>query len=133
MSSSPATLIPLDEYLATEVGGLGVHRAQEIGPEATIEEVRRSGLRGRGGAGFPTGRKWAGVVAQPVITQRAEEIDLGTELGQHHAGDASAPGRPGKRPLRVDDLALVGQALDGYEVDPFDVSDDGDAGHSWDI
>ena len=29
-----------------------------MGPEAVLEEVKRSGLRGRGGAGFPTGRKW---------------------------------------------------------------------------
>ena len=54
----------LDEYLAGEVGGLGARRAQEIGPAVTIEEVSRSGLRGRGGGGFPTGRKWAGVAAQ---------------------------------------------------------------------
>src|SRR5439155_2412543 len=40
-------------------------RAQEIGPQATVEVVTKAGLRGRGGAGFPTGRKWAGVVAQP--------------------------------------------------------------------
>ncbi|MGH9280178.1 MAG: NADH-ubiquinone oxidoreductase-F iron-sulfur binding region domain-containing protein, partial [Acidimicrobiales bacterium] len=53
-----------DEYFATDTGGLGVQRAQEIGPEATIEMVRRSGLRGRGGGGFPTGRKWAGVAGQ---------------------------------------------------------------------
>ncbi|MGH9000328.1 MAG: NADH-ubiquinone oxidoreductase-F iron-sulfur binding region domain-containing protein [Acidimicrobiia bacterium] len=53
----------IDEYLAGEVGGLGIQRAQELGPEGTIEEVTRSGLRGRGGGGFPTGRKWAGVAA----------------------------------------------------------------------
>ena len=29
-----------------------------MGPEAVLDEVKRSGLRGRGGAGFPTGRKW---------------------------------------------------------------------------
>ena len=45
-------------------GGQGLVLARELGRERTIEEVTRSGLRGRGGAGFPTGRKWAGVVAQ---------------------------------------------------------------------
>ncbi len=34
-------------------------------PEAVIEEIKASGLRGRGGAGFPTGRKWEGCRAQP--------------------------------------------------------------------
>ena len=37
----------------------GIRRALEIGREATIEEVKASGLRGRGGAGFPTGVKWS--------------------------------------------------------------------------
>jgi NADH:ubiquinone oxidoreductase subunit F (NADH-binding) len=55
----------LDAYLATETGGLGVKRAQDLGPAATIDVVTRSGLRGRGGGGFPTGTKWAGVAAQP--------------------------------------------------------------------
>ena len=54
----------LDAYLATEVGGAGVARAQDIGPAATIEEVLASGLRGRGGGGFPTGRKWQGLASQ---------------------------------------------------------------------
>ena len=55
----------LDAYLASETGGLGLQRAQEIGPSETIAEVDRAGLRGRGGGGFPTGRKWASIVAQP--------------------------------------------------------------------
>ncbi len=55
----------LDEYLATDTGGLGLRRAVDIGPEAVIDEVSRSVLRGRGGGGFPTGRKWAGVRSQP--------------------------------------------------------------------
>ena len=54
-----------DAYMATESGGAGIRRALELGPAATIEEVLRSGLRGRGGGGFLTGRKWSGVVSQP--------------------------------------------------------------------
>ncbi|MGQ9556400.1 MAG: NADH-quinone oxidoreductase subunit NuoF [Desulfurispora sp.] len=47
----------IDHYLAT--GGYGaLARALAQQPEAVLEEVMRSGLRGRGGAGFPTGRKW---------------------------------------------------------------------------
>lgn len=42
-------------------GGDGLARAREIGPAAVIEEIRSARLRGRGGAGFPTGVKWAGV------------------------------------------------------------------------
>jgi NADH-quinone oxidoreductase subunit F len=39
-------------------GGHGLARAEELGPEQTIQEISLSGLRGRGGAGFRTGRKW---------------------------------------------------------------------------
>src|SRR4029450_10656035 len=42
-------------------GGAGFRRALGLGPGATIQEVILSGLRGRGGGGFPTGRKWQSV------------------------------------------------------------------------
>jgi NADH:ubiquinone oxidoreductase subunit F (NADH-binding) len=54
----------LDAWLAGDTGGSGVETAQRIGPVATIDVIARSGLRGRGGGGFPTGRKWAGIAGQ---------------------------------------------------------------------
>jgi NADH:ubiquinone oxidoreductase subunit F (NADH-binding) len=65
----PEPITSLDAYLATETGGLGVAEAQRIGPQATIEAIAAAGLRGRGGGGFPTGRKWAGI-AQQQATRR---------------------------------------------------------------
>ncbi len=48
----------IDEYIARD-GYLGAHKAlTAMTPEEIIEEVKKSGLRGRGGAGFPTGLKW---------------------------------------------------------------------------
>jgi NADH-quinone oxidoreductase subunit F len=49
----------IDDYFA--VGGYSAlaKTLQEMSPEEVIDEVKRSGLRGRGGAGFPTGNKWA--------------------------------------------------------------------------
>jgi NADH-quinone oxidoreductase subunit F/NAD(P)H dehydrogenase (quinone)/NADP-reducing hydrogenase subunit HndC len=48
----------IDEYIARD-GYLGSSKALlEMTPEAIIEEVKKSGLRGRGGGGFPTGLKW---------------------------------------------------------------------------
>jgi NADH-quinone oxidoreductase subunit F len=43
-------------------GGQGLRRALEQPPEAVVDVVTRAGLRGRGGAGFPTGVKWRSVV-----------------------------------------------------------------------
>jgi NADH-quinone oxidoreductase subunit F len=42
-------------------GGQALDIARRLGPDDTIEELGTAGLRGRGGAGFPTARKWAGV------------------------------------------------------------------------
>jgi NADH-quinone oxidoreductase subunit F len=71
----------LDDYLATG-GYRGLRRAMEIGREAVIGEVTASGLLGRGGAAFPTGRKWAAVAAQPgqphYTVCNADESEPGT-------------------------------------------------------
>jgi NADH:ubiquinone oxidoreductase subunit F (NADH-binding) len=61
----PTPIRSLDEYLATDSGGLGIRYVTERSPQETIAEILRSGLRGRGGGGFPTGFKWRGVADQP--------------------------------------------------------------------
>ena len=59
----------LEAYLATEVGGAGLDAARRLGPTGTIEVITDAGLRGRGGGGFPTGRKWAGIAGQTATTR----------------------------------------------------------------
>lgn len=54
----------LDDYRA-HGGYAALRRAFELGPAGVIREVTDSGLVGRGGAAFPTGRKWQSTAAQP--------------------------------------------------------------------
>ena len=73
--------LSLAEYEAH--GGLsGLRSALEMTPEALVAEVTDSGLRGRGGAGFPTGIKWDTVrkaeADQKYIVCNADEGDSGT-------------------------------------------------------
>lgn len=71
----------LDSYLA-DGGYAELRRALSMEPAAVVDEVRRSGLRGRGGAGFPTGLKWGFVPpgnTRPVyLIANADESEPGT-------------------------------------------------------
>lgn len=59
----------IDEYIA--IGGFSALSKSlfDMTPETVIDEVDRSGLRGRGGAGFPAGKKWRQVAGQPEKTR----------------------------------------------------------------
>ncbi len=74
---------PLDLAAYEALGGLnGLRRALSLPPAEIVAEVTKSGLRGRGGAGFPTGLKWQTVLsaeaAQKYIVCNADEGDSGT-------------------------------------------------------
>lgn len=74
---------PLDLKAYEALGGLqGLKQALAMGPELVIEEIERSGLTGRGGAGFHTALKWAFAAHQKPKTKyficNAEEGELGT-------------------------------------------------------
>jgi formate dehydrogenase iron-sulfur subunit len=71
----------LDDYLA-HGGGEGLSLARGMTPAGIVRQVTDSGLRGRGGAAFPTGTKWRTVLDTPAprkyIVCNADEGDSGT-------------------------------------------------------
>jgi NADH-quinone oxidoreductase subunit F len=72
----------LDHYLKNQNGYEGLKKALKMTPDAVIDDVKKSGLRGRGGAGFPTGLKWQFVDKKSpkpkFIVCNADESEPGT-------------------------------------------------------
>lgn len=97
----------LDAYLATD-GFMGLARAvKEMAPSEVVEEVKASGLVGRGGAAFPTGLKWQ-------FTASAD----GDEKFVVCNGDESEPGTFKDRVLMEGDpfYILEGMAIAAYAI-----------------
>ena len=73
--------LSLADYQAHE-GFAGLRRALQLAPTEVVQQVLDSGLRGRGGAAFPTGIKWRTVAAEASATKyvvcNADEGDSGT-------------------------------------------------------
>ena len=71
----------LEDYVSREGFAAAVKALSTMTPEAVIDEVREAGLRGRGGAGFPTGVKWGLCRKQPgsekYLICNADEGDPG--------------------------------------------------------
>src|SRR5579862_68484 len=100
----------LDVYLASD-GYKAFLKAKEMTPEAIIEEVKTSALRGRGGAGFPTGLKWSFV---PRTSPKPKYIIVNA--------DESEPGTCKDRLLMENDphqliegILIAGRAVDSHK------------------
>jgi NADH-quinone oxidoreductase subunit F len=71
---------PNSERISTYLANGGyeaLHKALKMAPEAIIAEVKASGLRGRGGAGFPTGVKWGFMPKDAAVKYLAVNTDEG--------------------------------------------------------
>jgi NADH:ubiquinone oxidoreductase subunit F (NADH-binding) len=99
-----APLASLDEYVDSFDGGQGLLRAQERSGDELVAAVLEAGLRGRGGAGFPTGRKWASVRAG------------GPEVGDRYVVANGAEGEPGTFKDRLLMRRNPYQVIEGVEI-----------------
>src|SRR3954471_13648059 len=100
----PQPIESLEEYVKAR-GGRGVETASHEKAEEIVEVLEASGLRGRGGAGFPTGRKWR------TVRENASDV-LATTVVVN-----GAEGEPGtfkdRTIMRLDPYAVVEGALIG--------------------
>jgi NADH-quinone oxidoreductase subunit F len=102
------------EYL--RVGGYrALEKALEMTPAEVVEEVQQSGLLGRGGAGFPTGRKWEFAVraigSPKYLISNADEGEPGTFkdrvlMEKNPPPPAPASSVPLKKPMNMDISAI---------------------------
>ena len=91
----------------------GTKKMIQLGRDGVIDQVKTSGLRGRGGAGFPTGLKWSFMPKQSdgrphYLVVNADESEPGTckegdqgrlresQADQHRAGEESRTGASGQ-------------------------------------
>jgi NADH-quinone oxidoreductase subunit F len=101
----------LDVYVK-QAGYKALEKAlKEMTPESIIEEVRKSNLRGRGGAGFPTGMKWSFV---PKDSPKARYVICNA--------DESEPGTCKDRPLMemdphqlIEGMVIAGRAINSHQ------------------
>src|SRR5437588_6281834 len=100
----------LDTYLAND-GFKAFRKAKQMTPEAIVEELKASGLRGSGGAGFPTGMKWSFV---PRTSPKPKYIVINA--------DESEPGTCKDRLLMeydphqmIEGILIAGLAMDSHK------------------
>jgi len=107
----PEPVTSLDAWIAAG-GGKALDAARSVGAETVIETLEASGLRGRGGAGFPTGTKW-----RTVATNHSPSVPSAVVVN-------AAEGEPGsfkdrmilrRNPYRVIEGALIAAAAVGAD------------------
>jgi NADH-quinone oxidoreductase subunit F len=117
MAFTPRVLAPRPVRSLTDYqkagGGCGLEAATRLGPDAVVEEILASGLRGRGGAGFPTGRKWQAVAGNLSPTEPATVVVNAAE------------GEPGSFKDRAVLRADPYRVLEGALIAAFAVAADG--------
>ncbi|HPJ37306.1 MAG TPA: NAD(P)H-dependent oxidoreductase subunit E, partial [Spirochaetota bacterium] len=94
-------------YFTDQEAGIGLKKALSMKPEEVIEEIKKSNLRGRGGAGFPTGMKWE-------FCRQAE----GDRKFMICNADEGEPGTFKDRVLLTEkpEMLFEGMAIGGYAV-----------------
>ena len=103
----------LDAYVAAG-GGRGVDAARRLGADGVVEHLEAAGLRGRGGAGFPTGRKWATVRANASPTHPTSVV---VNAAEGEPGSFKDRALLGRNPFAVLEGALVAAtAVDARHV-----------------
>lgn len=119
--------VPGIQALVTYVGHggyEGLRRAVSMSQDAVLEEVAQSGLRGRGGAGFPTGRKWSFLnqsSSERYLVVNADEAEPGTfkdrELIENNPHQVIEGALIAAYALRATDAFIFvrGELLTGYE------------------
>ena len=100
----------IDEYIIRG-GYLGLKKALQKEPSEVVEEIKSSGLRGRGGAGFPTGMKWQFCLssegAKKYVVCNADEGDPGAFMDRSLLeGDPHAV---------LEGMMIAGQAINADE------------------
>jgi NADH:ubiquinone oxidoreductase subunit F (NADH-binding) len=94
----------LADYIAAG-GGTALTQARDLGPAAVIANVRDAGVRGRGGAGFPTGVKWQTVAANASPTEPSSVV---VNAAEGEPGSFKDRAIVRANPYRVLEGALIG-------------------------
>src|SRR5262245_29673783 len=99
----PEPVLSLQAYTDAG-GGEGLAVARRLSPVAIVDEVEASGLRGRGGGGFPTGRKW-----RTVAANRSELVPATVVVNAAEGAPGSFKAREilRRNPYRVLEGALI--------------------------